>query len=83
MGHIDTSYSDAKHAVLHAQNERSCLGPIETCYSGPKDAVLHTKTTDGVLVPQRLLIQVIKSRFYMHKTTGEGWIPYGAKHAVM
>ena len=23
-------------AVLHAQNDRCCLGPIETCYSGPK-----------------------------------------------
>ena len=28
---IETSNSDAKHAVVHAQNDRSCLGPIETC----------------------------------------------------
>ena len=46
MGPIETSDSDAKHAVVHAQNDRSCLGPIETCYSGPEVAVLHAKTTD-------------------------------------
>ena len=41
MGPIDTINSDAKHAVVPAQNDRSCLGPIETCYSGPEDAVLQ------------------------------------------
>ena len=30
-GPIETGISDAKHAVVHAQNERSCLGPIESC----------------------------------------------------
>ena len=43
---MESSNSDAKHAVLHAQNNRLCLGPIEICYSGPKFAVLHPKTTD-------------------------------------
>ena len=43
---METSNSDAKYAVLHAQNDRLCLGPIETCYSAPKVAVLHAKTTD-------------------------------------
>ena len=43
---METSYSDAKHAVFHAQNDRLCLGPIEICYSGTKVAVLHAKTTD-------------------------------------
>ena len=43
---METSYSGAKHAVLHAQNKRLCLGPIETCYSGPKVALLHPNTTD-------------------------------------
>ena len=62
---------------MYPQNDRLCLGPIETCYSGPKAAVLHTKTTGGVLDTQRLLILVLKSRFSMHKTTGEGWNPYG------
>ena len=42
----ETSYSGANHAVLHAHNDRGCLGPIEICYSGPKVAVLVAKTTD-------------------------------------
>ena len=46
MGLIETSISDAKHAVLHAQNDRLCLGPIKTCNSAPKVAVLHAKITD-------------------------------------
>ena len=45
MGPIETSNSDAKHALAHAQNDWSCLGPIETCYSGQKVAVLYAKTT--------------------------------------
>ena len=73
--HIETSYSDAKHAVVHAQNDRSCLGPIETCFSGPEVAVLHAKTTGGVLDQQRLVILVLKSLFCMRKATGEGWDP--------
>ena len=46
------------------------MGTIETCHSGPEDAVLHAKTTGGVLDPQRLVILVLKSLFFMHKTTG-------------
>ena len=46
LGPIETSYSDANHAVLHTQNDRSCLGPIGICYLGPKVAVLQVKTTD-------------------------------------
>ena len=46
MGLIETSISDANHAVLYAQNDRSCLGPIKTCNSAPKVAVLHAKVTD-------------------------------------
>ena len=57
---METSDSDANHAVLHVQNDRSCLGPIETCYSGPEGAVLHEKTTGDVFDPQRLLILVLK-----------------------
>ena len=72
VGPIETSNSDAKHAVVHAKNDRSYLGPIETCYSGPEVAVLHEKTTGGVLDPQRLVILVLKPLFCMHKTTGEG-----------
>ena len=76
---METSISDAKHAVVHAQNDWSCLVPTENSYSGPKVAVLQSKTTGWALDPQRekLLILVLKSRFCMHKTTGEGWNPYG------
>ena len=43
---METSNSDANHAVLHEQNDRRSLGPIEICNSDPKVAVLHAKTTD-------------------------------------
>ena len=46
MGPIETTNSDVKPAVVHAQNDRWYLGPIEICYSDPKVAVLHAKTTD-------------------------------------
>ena len=65
----------ANHAVVHAQNERSCLGPLETCYSGPEFAVLHAKTTGGVLDPQALVILMLGTLFCMQKTTGEVWDP--------
>ena len=76
LGPIQTSICDTNHAVVHVQNDRSCLGHIETCYSGPEVAVLHAKTTGGVLDPQRLVILVLKSPFCMDKTTVEGWNPY-------
>ena len=34
-GPMETSNSDAKHAVLHAENHRWGLGPMDTCYSDP------------------------------------------------
>ena len=80
---METSNSDAKHTVVHAQNDWSCLVPIENRYSGPKVAVLHAKTTVWVLDPQRLLNQVLKSRFCIHKNTGEGWNPYGLDILVL
>ena len=76
-GPIENGNSDAKHAVVHSESDRSCLVPLETGYSGPKVTVLHTKSTGGVLDPQRLLILVLKSRFCLNKTTDEGWNPYG------
>ena len=76
LGPIETSNSNAKHALVHAQKDRSCLGPIETCYSAPEVAVLHAKNTCGVLDPQKLGIRVLKSLFCMHKTIGEVWNQY-------
>ena len=40
---IETSRSDAKHAVVRAQSVRSCLGPIETCNSCPTVALLNAQ----------------------------------------
>ena len=62
---METSNSDAKHAVVHTQNDRSCLGPIETCYSCPEVAVLYGKSTGGVLDQQRLVILVLKPLYCM------------------
>ena len=45
---METSNSDAKHAVVHTLNDRSCLRPIETCYSGPEVAVLHENAQVGL-----------------------------------
>ena len=75
MEPIETSDSDAKHDVEHAQRDRSCLGTIENCYSVPEVAVLYGKTTGGVWDAQRLVILILKALFCMHKTTGEGCVP--------
>ena len=40
---METSYSVANHAVLHAQNDRSGLEPMETSYSVANHAVLHAQ----------------------------------------
>ena len=70
---METSDSDAKHAVVHTQNDRS----------GPEVAVLHGNSTGGVLDPQRLVILVLKPLYCMHKTTGEGWNPYSLDTLVL
>ena len=62
--------------MVHAQNDRSCLGNIETCFSDPEVAVSHANTTGGVLDPQSLVIPVQKSLFCMHKISGEVWKQY-------
>ena len=56
---------------------------METCYSVPEVDVLHAKTTGGVLDRQKLVILALKSRFYKHKTTGEGWNPYSIDNLVL
>ena len=83
LGRIETNNSDAKHAVVHAQNDKSCHGPIETCHSRPEVTVLHAKCTGGVLDPQRPVFLVLKSRFCMHNTAGEDWNPYGLDILVL
>ena len=73
LGHIETSNSDARYAVLHVENHRWVLGTTETYYSDPEDAVCLQKPQVGSIHLQRLVILVLKSLFYIHKTTGEGW----------
>ena len=40
---METSYSDANHVVVHAQNEMSGLGSIETINSGHNVAVVNAQ----------------------------------------
>ena len=72
MGPIETSISDAEHAVVHAQNDRSCLGHIETCYSCPKVAVFHPKTTRG-LGPIETIYSGANQAVLNAKTTDDVW----------
>ena len=64
---METSNSGANHAVLHAQNERRCLGLIETINSGHNVAVLNPKNIGEVWDLYRLLILVQKSLFCIQK----------------
>ena len=68
---METSYSGANNAVLHAQIDRWGPGPIETSISDPKVAVLNAKTTDEGWDTLRLAILVLKSLFWLQKTIGE------------
>ena len=40
---METSYSGANHAVLHAQNDRCGLGPTETINSGHNVTVVNSQ----------------------------------------
>ena len=72
---METRHLGANHGVLHAQNDRLCLGPIETCHSGPKVAVLHPKTTDEGWNTYRLDILLLSTLLCVHKSTDEVWDP--------
>ena len=51
LGHIETSNSNARHAVLHAPNDRCGLGLTETCNSGANLAVFHAQNDSWGLGP--------------------------------
>ena len=72
---METSISAANHTVFHAQINRRSLGPIETCNSGPKVAVLIAQTENEGWDPHRLVILMLITLFFMHKSTGEVWDP--------
>ena len=73
---METSNSGANHAVLHAQNDRLCLGLTVTFYADPKVAVFHQKNTHEGWDTQRLVILTLITLFCMQKITGEVWNPY-------
>ena len=73
LGPIETSNSDARHAVLHVPNDRWCLGPIETFYSGANHADLHAQNDRWDLVPIETWMLVQISLFCNAKTADEGW----------
>ena len=73
---IETCNSDAKHAVVHSQNDRSYLGLIETCYSGREVAFLYAKTTGEGWNQYSLFILVLSTLLCVLKTTDEFWDTY-------
>ena len=66
LGLIETYNSAAKVAVLNAKN-RVEVWDTETCKSGLKIAVCDAKTTNEGWNPQRLVIPMLKSLFWMQK----------------
>ena len=70
-----TSISDAKVAVLNAQNFRRRLGPIDNCHSRSKHAVLHSQINRRILGPIDTCKSDQKVAVFHAKTTDEGWDP--------
>ena len=54
-GPIETSNSDARHAVLYAENHTWGLEPIYTSNSSANDAVFHAQNERWGLVPSKYL----------------------------
>ena len=73
---METSNSDAKHAVLHAQNDRLCLGPIETCNSDANHTVFHAQNDRWCLGPIEICYSGPKLAVLHAKATGQGWNQY-------
>ena len=48
---METTYSDAKHAILHVQNDRSGMGPIETINSDHNIAFVNAQNHRSGLGP--------------------------------
>ena len=72
---IEISNSDAKVAVLNAQNHRLRLGPTDKCHSGSKHAVLHSQINRRGLGPIETCNSAPKVAVLNAKTTDEGWDP--------
>ena len=72
---METSISDANHAVLHAQSDRCGLGPIETINSGANHPVLHAQNDRCDLGPIETCNSDPKVTVLTGKTSDEGWDP--------
>ena len=72
---METSISDANHAVLHAQSDRCGLEPIETINSGANHAVLHAQNDRCDLGPIETCNSDPKVTVLPGKTSDEGWEP--------
>ena len=65
---METSNSDAKVAVLNAQNHRRRLGPIDKGLSGSNHAVLYSKINRRSLGPIETCNSGQKVTFCMQKS---------------
>ena len=72
---MDTSKSDANHAVLHAQNDRLCRGPRETSIYGVNHADLHAQNDRWGLGPKQICNSAPKVAVLNAKPTEKGWEP--------
>ena len=52
------------------------MGPIETSKSGANHAVLNSQNDRLYLGSRETSFMVLITLIYMHKTTGEVWVPY-------
>ena len=73
IGPIETSNSDARHAVLYAENHTWGLEPIYTSISSANDAVFHAQNERWGLVPLETCKSGPKVSVLQAKTTDEGW----------
>ena len=72
---METSNSGAKHAVLHAQNDRWGLGPIETSNSGHNDDVVNAQNHRWGKGPIENCNSIAKVAGLLAKATKEGLGP--------
>ena len=72
---METSNSDANHAVLHVQNDRWGMGPIETINSGHNVAVLNAQNHRWGPGPIETCNSGPKVAVLNAKATNESWDP--------
>ena len=73
---METSDSDANHAVLHAKTAEEGWVPIETSNSDVKPAVVHALSDRSCLEPIETCYSGPEGAVLHPKTTREGWVPW-------